>query len=397
MGTVPAHDLKSRNEAALGTVPENAAKDAKDVALGPVSDNEAVDAQDVALARAKETTGTDPEVGQGGSLGTHDRPTQGLLPDGGGPGELEKGAENKRLAEDKQLADIQRKLDDVIAGDEVLRNYRANITVERAVEGLRIQIIDDDKREMFPLGSAELIDHTNKLFKTVADLIKDQPNRIAISGHTDSTPYRGSGGYSNWELSTDRANASRRALMAAGVPESRIARVVGKADTEPMDASKPEGAINRRISVVLLREGRPSAASAARSSGSRAPASLPVPRRDAVPPTNVDATTAAPKSVTPPPFAAPSVATPPTSAVVNPAAPPDTKTKTPEPAAVPGLKAGKPAMPSSAEPAKLPEPARAEDAANGATPEAPSAAEPLPAPGIFDDETDLRDNWLRLR
>ena len=92
----------------------------------------------------------------------------------------------------------------------MLREYQSNIRVERTAEGLRIQMLDDEEREMFPLGSAELLDHTKALLDTVADLVKDQPNRIAISGHTDSTPYRGSGGYSNWELSSDRANASRR-------------------------------------------------------------------------------------------------------------------------------------------------------------------------------------------
>ena len=331
MGTVPAHDLKSRNEAELGTVPDNDAKDA----------------HDVALARAKETSGTDPLDGEGGSLGNFDRETQGLLPDGGGPGQLEKGDE------DKQLAEVERKLNERIEGDAVLRSYRSNITVERTVEGIRVQILDDDKREMFPLGSAEMLDHTNKLFKMVADLVKDQPNRIAISGHTDATPYRGSGGYSNWELSTDRANASRRALMAAGVPESRIARVVGKADTEPMDAAQPEGAINRRISIVLLREGRPGITSAARRSGALTPASLQVPSR----PDAGASTTAASSAAAP----LPTPATPPSPPV------PVAAETAPPPASESEKRAALPWP----EPAKRLEPVRAGGSGSVAEPETP--------------------------
>jgi chemotaxis protein MotB len=97
----------------------------------------------------------------------------------------------------------------------------------------------------------------------VAKVIERLPNKIAITGHTDSTPFSTTNTYTNWELSTDRANASRRALLAAGVPEERIATVVGKADQEPLIVEDTTSPQNRRISIVLLREVQDVAATAA--------------------------------------------------------------------------------------------------------------------------------------
>jgi chemotaxis protein MotB len=126
--------------------------------------------------------------------------------------------------------------------------------LEVTPEGLRIQLVDQEKSSMFPLGSSVMQDNARRLMDQVARIVKDLPNKITISGHTDSLPYRGgSGGYSNWELSADRANASRRALVASGVPDNRIALVVGKADTDPLIAENPAAAQNRRISIVVLR------------------------------------------------------------------------------------------------------------------------------------------------
>jgi chemotaxis protein MotB len=230
MGIVEAHDQLQRDGEAMGTLPRNELKDAKEASLG----------------RSKEDTGREPVEGAGGALGTHGRPGQGLLVEGG--------AAAAQAAEEARFAAIRTALKARIDADKVLREYRDNIAIERTAEGLRIQLLDDDKREMFPSGSAEVLEHTQRLFAAVAELVKNQPNKIAISGHTDSVPFRGSGGYSNWELSTDRANASRRGLLAAGVPESKVTRVVGKADTEPLEGTAPDAAINRRVSIVLLRD-----------------------------------------------------------------------------------------------------------------------------------------------
>jgi chemotaxis protein MotB len=107
---------------------------------------------------------------------------------------------------------------------------------------------------MFALGSATPNQQTRQLLAEVARVITKLPNRIAVSGHTDSTPYSANSSYTNWELSTDRAQASRRVLVEDGLPAARVQRVMGKADREPLIANDPASPRNRRISIVLLRE-----------------------------------------------------------------------------------------------------------------------------------------------
>jgi chemotaxis protein MotB len=135
-----------------------------------------------------------------------------------------------------------------------LSDFAKNLIVDQTPEGLRIQIIDQEGRSMFASGSADMFQHTQRLLALVTDAIKKLDNPIAIKGHTDSTPYAGDGSYTNWELSTDRANSSRRALIAAGLPASRIVSVVGRADQEHFVPEEPNSPRNRRISVVLLRQ-----------------------------------------------------------------------------------------------------------------------------------------------
>ncbi len=135
-----------------------------------------------------------------------------------------------------------------------LADLKKNLIVDNTPEGMRIQIVDQHKQSMFSSGSADMNPTTEKLMKTIADVVMRLPNRIAISGHTDSTPFRTANGYTNWELSSDRANASRRALIDAGLPPDRIASVSGKADTEPLIPEDPSLPSNRRISIVMLRE-----------------------------------------------------------------------------------------------------------------------------------------------
>jgi chemotaxis protein MotB len=107
---------------------------------------------------------------------------------------------------------------------------------------------------MFPSGSATLDPRSRELLQKVAQVVSDLPNKIEISGHTDATPYLGNANYTNWELSTDRANASRRVLVESGINPTRLETVQGKADTEPFVKENPLDPQNRRISIVLLRE-----------------------------------------------------------------------------------------------------------------------------------------------
>jgi chemotaxis protein MotB len=120
-------------------------------------------------------------------------------------------------------------------------------------EGLRIQIIDSQNRPMFENGSARVEPYMRDILRAIAPILNDVPNKISLSGHTDDLPYAsGERGYSNWELSADRANASRRELIAGGLAEGKILRVVGMADTMSLKSQTSDAAINRRISILVL-------------------------------------------------------------------------------------------------------------------------------------------------
>ncbi|HYM36159.1 MAG TPA: flagellar motor protein MotB [Steroidobacteraceae bacterium] len=132
-----------------------------------------------------------------------------------------------------------------------LKKYSDHILMDLTAEGLRIQMIDSENRSMFPLGSSELEPFGAEILRELASLIATVPNRISISGHTDNRPYQRVN-YSNWELSIDRANAARRSLLAGGLPEDKIGRVVGLSEFAPLDRNDLHNPINRRISIVVL-------------------------------------------------------------------------------------------------------------------------------------------------
>ena len=134
-----------------------------------------------------------------------------------------------------------------------LARLAENLQIERTPEGLRIQIVDQAKSSMFPLGSARMYRSTEALLRQVASAIARLPNKVSLAGHTDGIAYRRTDGYDNWSLSLDRADATRRMLVAAGLDRGRIATVIGKADTEHMFPGEPRDPRNRRISITLLR------------------------------------------------------------------------------------------------------------------------------------------------
>ena len=158
--------------------------------------------------------------------------------------------------EEKRFAAAEKALQDAMHEVPELAKLADSLLVDRTPEGLRIQLVDQDKLPMFPLGSAEPTDNARKLIALVTQVVQRLPNKISISGHTDATQYAPSGKYSNWELSADRANASRREFLGDGLSLERIARVTGLADTEPLVADNPAAPRNRRISVILLREAK---------------------------------------------------------------------------------------------------------------------------------------------
>ncbi|MDJ0951276.1 MAG: flagellar motor protein MotB [Alphaproteobacteria bacterium] len=147
-------------------------------------------------------------------------------------------------------ADLRQALDETPA----LHELADHLLVDRTDQGLRIQLVDQDRLAMFPAGKAEMYAHTREILRRMAQVLNRLPNRITISGHTDGAPFTEVQGYGNWELSSDRANAARRTLEEFGLAGSRIARVVGKADQEPLLPEDPTNHRNRRISIVVLNQ-----------------------------------------------------------------------------------------------------------------------------------------------
>lgn len=135
-----------------------------------------------------------------------------------------------------------------------LKALKDSFIIEQTPEGLRIQIVDQKKISMFPSGGANMFRHTYELLAAITKVIKKLDNKISISGHTDSEPFSNSEFYTNWELSSDRSNASRRVMIENGFPEKRISYVAAKGSSEPLDPKNPKSERNRRISIVLLRQ-----------------------------------------------------------------------------------------------------------------------------------------------
>lgn len=158
------------------------------------------------------------------------------------------------LTEEEKFERVEDKLAETIESHPELEKLADNLVVERVPEGLRIQLIDQAQRSMFPLGSAALYPEAQNLLTTVVAAMNSLSNPVSISGHTDALVFKRRDGYDNWSLSLDRANATRKMLVEAGLDPKRIASVVGKGDTEHMVPERPTDPKNRRISITLLRE-----------------------------------------------------------------------------------------------------------------------------------------------
>ena len=159
--------------------------------------------------------------------------------------------QSSAAADQSRLESLKDALKEALEESETLAPYKEQLLIDIVSEGLRIQIVDKENRSMFDSGSAQLKIYTDEILKELSTMINEVPNRISITGHTDGHPLERSG-YTNWELSTERANAARRALVAGGMQADKIGRVVGFADTVPFDQNDPNGPINRRISIIVM-------------------------------------------------------------------------------------------------------------------------------------------------
>ena len=167
--------------------------------------------------------------------------------------EATKELELLKKQEDQQFQKAIDQLREAIEKTPNMKQLAKSLLIDNTPEGMRIQIVDQEGLAMFPRGSSEMYLHTQKVLELVSKVVQNMPQFLSISGHTDATKYAIKSDYGNWELSADRANASRRALIRYGIPEVRISRVVGKSATEPLLPSDPNHASNRRLSIILLR------------------------------------------------------------------------------------------------------------------------------------------------
>ncbi len=156
-------------------------------------------------------------------------------------------------ADAAHLKVLKEKIEAVIDANPLLKQYKKQLVLDMTSDGLRIQIVDDQNRPMFASAKAELEPYTKELLDEIGIALNEVPNKISISGHTDAAPYSANvRGYSNWELSADRANASRRELIAAGMDSNKVLRVIGLSSSVLFNKENPADPINRRISIIVL-------------------------------------------------------------------------------------------------------------------------------------------------
>jgi chemotaxis protein MotB len=161
--------------------------------------------------------------------------------------------QSEAKADSRRLSTLSAKIAAAISNNSKLAEFSAQIKLQITPDGLQIQIVDDQKRPMFDSGSATVKPYMHDILREIGITLLDVENKISLDGHTDRQSYGNAArGYSNWELSADRANASRRELMAAGMPESKLARVVGMGSSLPYDPENPLSPSNRRISLLVM-------------------------------------------------------------------------------------------------------------------------------------------------
>jgi chemotaxis protein MotB len=167
--------------------------------------------------------------------------------------DIQDAKEALKQAEAKKLEELKQKIEKTIDESEMLSKFKKQLLLDITSEGLRIQIVDDKNRPMFNSAKAELQPYAKEILQQMGQMLNGVENRISLSGHTDATPYAsGDKGYSNWELSADRANASRRELIAGGMDETKLLRVVGLSSAALFDRENPFNPINRRINIIVM-------------------------------------------------------------------------------------------------------------------------------------------------
>jgi len=161
----------------------------------------------------------------------------------------------RERAELIKLEGLKKKIEEAIEANPSLKKFENQLLLDITTDGLRIQIVDEQNRPMFALGKAELQPYTKNILREIGKMLNDVSNKVSLSGHTDGKPFpAGDKGYSNWELSADRANASRRELITGGMDTNKVLKVVGLSSAVLFDKNDPLNPVNRRISIVVMNE-----------------------------------------------------------------------------------------------------------------------------------------------
>jgi chemotaxis protein MotB len=160
--------------------------------------------------------------------------------------------QSEAKADSRRLSALSAKIAAAISNNSKLADFASQIKLQITPDGLQIQIVDDQKRPMFDIGSASVKPYMRDILREIGVTLMDVENKVSLDGHTDRSAYGSPLGYSNWELSADRANATRRELMAAGMPEDKLARVVGMGSSLPYEPENPKAPSNRRITLLVM-------------------------------------------------------------------------------------------------------------------------------------------------
>jgi chemotaxis protein MotB len=158
-----------------------------------------------------------------------------------------------KKAEVAKLEELKAKMEEAIQDSPTLSKFKSQLLLDITSEGLRVQIVDDQNRAMFESSKTEMQPYAKQILQELGKVLNGVTNKISLSGHTDAAAYtNGEKGYSNWELSADRANASRRELVAGGMDETKLLRVVGLSSASLLNTEDPLDPKNRRISIVVM-------------------------------------------------------------------------------------------------------------------------------------------------
>ncbi len=163
--------------------------------------------------------------------------------------------EKQRIAEQaekEKLDKLEKEIEENLALNQQLSDLKGQVLFTREKDGLRIDIIDKANFSMFGSGTANMDPRARQLISEVTKSLANMPNKLAVKGHTDSTPFPAGSERTNWSLSIERSEATRRMLEQGGIAQGRIARIEGAADTAPFNPANPADPRNRRISITVL-------------------------------------------------------------------------------------------------------------------------------------------------